>query len=85
MLTLRYNDLSDSCSLTSRTMVRHRRAITMLEKKLEREKDFEIALTDYLRYYGEISWDDYNDAVALFVHSDKTIEEIFEGIFEKRG
>lgn len=84
MLTLRYNDLSDACSLTSRTMVRHHRAIIMLEKKLEREKDFETALTDYLRYHGEMSWDDYNDAVALFVHSDKTIEEIFEEI-EKRG
>lgn len=80
MLKLIYNELTDPRTLTSRTMVRHHRAITMLEKKLEREKDFEIALTDYLRYHGEMSWDDYNDAVALFVHSDKTIEEIFQEI-----
>ena len=47
-------------------------------------KAFNNALTNYLQNHGEMSYDLYNDACAMFDHSDKTVSEIFEEI-RKRG
>lgn len=84
MLTLKYNDLTDSSTLTSKLFDKRQREIKWLEAKLKRIKDFDIALTNYLQTHGEMSNDLYNKACVMFDHSDKTVPEIFEEI-RKRG
>ena len=84
MLTLKYNDLTDSSTLTFKVFDKRQREIKWLEAKLKRIKDFDIALTNYLQTHGEMSNDLYNKACVMFDHSDKTVPEIFEEI-RKRG
>ena len=85
MLNLKYNDLIDRTTHTSKIADRHARAIADLEKKLAREKAFDLALYNYLQTYGEMNWEDYNCAVAWFEHSDKSVVEIFNEIIQNRG
>lgn len=80
MLTLKYNDLTDSSTLTSKVFNKQQQEIKWIEAKLKRMKDFDIALTNYLQTHGEMSLDLYNKACAMFDHSDKTVSEIFEEI-----
>ena len=80
MFTLKYNDLIDCSTFTSRVFDKKQREIKLLEAKLKRMKDFDIALTNYLQTHGEISLDLYDKACALFDHSDKAVPEIFEEI-----
>ena len=84
MLTLKYNDLTDYGTFTSKVFAKQQQEIKWLEAKLERMKAFDIALTNYLQTHGEMSYDLYNEACAMFDHSDKTVSEIFEEI-RKRG
>ena len=80
MLTLKYNDLTDSSTFTSKIFARQQQEIKWLEAKLERMKAFDISITNYLQTYGEMSHDLYDKACAMFDHSDKTVSEIFEEI-----
>lgn len=84
MSTLKYNDLVDCSTFTSKTFAKQQQEIKWLEAKLKRMKAFDVALTNYLQTYGEMSLDLYNEACAMFDHSDKTVPEIFEEI-RKRG
>ena len=84
MLTLKYNDLTDSSTFTSKVFAKQQQEIKWLEAKLERMKAFDVSLTNYLQNHGEMSYDLYNEACAVFDHSDKTVSEIFEEI-RKRG
>lgn len=80
MLTLKYNDLVDSSTLTSKILSEHQREIKWLESKLERIKAFDAALTNYLQTNGEMNLDLYDKACVMFYRSDKTVPEIFEEI-----
>ena len=84
MLTLKYNDLTDSRTFTFKVFDKRQREIKWLEAKLKRIKDFDIALTNYLQTHGEMSNDLYDKACVMLDHSDKTVPEIFEEI-RKRG
>ena len=84
MLTLKYNDLTDSSTFTSKVFNKQQQEIKWIEAKLKRMKDFDIALTNYLQTHGEMSLDLYDKACVMFDHSDKTVSEIFEEI-RKRG
>ena len=84
MLTLKYNDLTDSSTFTSNVFNKQQQEIKWAEAKLKRMKDFDIALTNYLQTHGEMSLDLYDKACVMFDHSDKTVSEIFEEI-RKRG
>ena len=83
MLTLKYNDLTDSRTFTIKVFDKRQREIEWLEAKLKRIKDFDIALTNYLQTHGEMSSDLYDKACVMFDHSDKTVPEIFEEIRKK--
>ena len=80
MLTLKYNDLIDCGTFTFKTFAKQQREIELVEAKLKRMKDFNIALTNYLQIHGEMSHDLYNKACVMFDHSDKTVSKIFEEI-----
>lgn len=80
MLTLKYNDLTDYGTFTSKAFEKRQREIEWLETKLERMKSFDLALTNYLQTNGEMSIDLYDKACVMFEHSDKTVSEIFEEI-----
>ena len=84
MLTLKYNDLTDSRTLTSKLFDKRQREIEWLETKVEKMKYFDVALTNYLQAHGEMSLELYDEICAMFEHSDKTVSEIFMKI-EKRG
>ena len=84
MLTLKYNDLVFCDTFTFKVFDKKQREIEFVEARLKRMKDFDIALTNYLQTHGEMSLDLYNEACAMFDHSDKTVPEIFEEI-RKRG
>ena len=84
MLTLKYNDLTDYGTFTSKIFEKRQKEIELLETKLERMKSFDLALTNYLQAHGEMSLDLYDKACVMFDHSDKTVSEIFEEI-RKRG
>ena len=83
MLTLKYNDLTDYGTFTSKVFARQQREIEQVEAKLTRMKAFDTALTNYLQTHGEMSHDLYDKACIMFDHSDKTVPEIFEEIRKK--
>ena len=80
MLTLKYNDLTDSGTFTSKAFGRRQQEIEWLEAKLARMKAFDLAFTNYLQAHGEMSYTLYNEVCAMFDHSDKTVSEIFKEI-----
>ena len=84
MLTLKYDDLTDPRTFTFKAFDKQQQEIKLVEAKLKRMKDFNIALTNYLQTHGEMSNDLYDKACVMFDHSDKTVPEIFEEI-RKRG
>ena len=83
MITLKYNDLTDSSTFTSKVFAKQQQEIKWLEAKLERMKAFDVSLTNYLQNHGEMSLDLYDKACVMFDHSDKTVPEIFEEIRKK--
>lgn len=76
-------DLVDSRSFTFKVFGKHQEKIETLEREWVREKAFEYALTQHLQSYGEMDYELYNHAVALFEHSDLSISEIFQKIREE--
>jgi hypothetical protein len=84
MLTLKYNDLIDPGTFTSKVFDKRQEEIKWLEAKWLRLKSFDVALTGYLQTHGKMSYELYNEACAMFEHSDKTVSEIFREI-EKRA
>ena len=80
MLTLKYNDLTDCGTFTSKIFAKQQQEIKWAEAKLERMKAFDTALTNYLQTHGEMSLDLYDKVCVMFDHSDKTVSEIFEEI-----
>lgn len=80
MLTLKYNDLTDSGTFTFKAFDKQQQEIKRLEAKLKRMKAFDIALTNYLQTHDEMSLDLYDKACVMFDHSEKTVSEIFEEI-----
>lgn len=83
MLKLTYVDLVDSRTLTSKVLSKHQEKVETLEREWVRAKAFEYALTQHLQSYGEMDYELYNHAVALFEHSDLTVSEIFQKIREE--
>ena len=83
MITLKYNDLVDCSTFTSKAFAKQQQEIKWLETKLERMKAFDVALTNYLQTHGEMSHDLYDKACIMFDYSDKTVPEIFEEIRKK--
>ena len=84
MLTLKYNDLNNSCTFTSSIFNKRQKEIEWLEAKWLRLKAFEAALTNYLQVHGKMSYELYNEVCVMLDHSDKTVSEIFKEI-EKRA
>lgn len=80
MLKLIYDDLDDKTTFTFKTMDEQKEEIESLEKKLNRMKEFDLALTNYLQTYKEIDFDLYNRAVVLLEYSNLTVSEIFKKI-----
>lgn len=80
MITLKYDDLTDSSTLTSKFFDKHQKEIQRLEAKLERMKTFDVAITNYLQNHGEMSLDLYDKICVMFEHSNKTVTEIFREI-----
>ena len=68
MPTLKYNDLTDFNTLTSKLFDKRQREIEWLEAKLKRIKDFDIALINYLQTHGEMIYYLYNKDCVIFEH-----------------
>ena len=83
MLKLTYADLMDSSTFTSKVLRKHREKVETLEREWVREKAFDYALTQHLQSYGEMDYELYNHAVALFEHSNLSVSEIFQKIREE--
>lgn len=80
MITLKYDDLTDSSTLTSKLFEKRQKEIELAEAKLERMKAFDVAITNYLQNHGEMSLDFYDKICVMFEHSNKTVTEIFREI-----
>ena len=80
MFTLKYEDLTDNRTFTYQVVEKHQKNIEELEKKLAREKEFNITLCNYLQTHKELSIELYNYAVAYREYTDKNIADIFEEI-----
>ena len=83
MLKLIYDDLIDKTTFTFKTMDKQKEEIESLEKKLNRMKEFDLMLTNYLQTYKEIDFKSYSHAVALLERSDLTVSEIFKKIHKQ--
>ena len=83
MPKLTYVDLVDSSTLTSKVLSKHQEKVETLEREWVRAKAFDYALTQHLQSYGEMDYELYNHAVALFEHSDLSVSEIFQKIREE--
>ena len=80
MIILKYDDLTDSSTLTSKLFDKRQKEIQWLEAKLERMKAFDVAITNYLQNHGEMNLDLYDKACVMFEHSNKTVTEILREI-----
>lgn len=76
MIALKYDDLTDSSTLTSKLFEKRQKEIELAEAKLERMKAFDVAITNYLQNHGEVGFNFYNEACVLLYHSNKTVSEI---------
>ena len=85
MPKLTYADLTDPRTFTSKVLGKHQEKIELLELKWTREKAFDYALTRHLQDYGEMDYELYDYAVALFEHSDLSVSEIFQKIRAMRA
>lgn len=85
MMTLKYEDLSEHSSYTYRVFFQMENKIQQVQKKLNRMKEFDIAMTDKLQSLRTIAREDFDRASAFFHHTDMTVAEIMEEIFEKRA
>lgn len=80
MIILKYDDLTDPSTLTSKLFDKRQKEIQWLEAQLERMKAFDVAATNYLQNHGEMSLDLYDKICVMFEHSNKTVTEIFREI-----
>lgn len=85
MMTLKYEDLSKCSSYTCRVFIQMDNEIQQMQKKLNRMKEFNIAMTDKLQSLQTITREEFCQACALCHHTDMTVAEIMEEVFEKRG
>ena len=81
MLTLNYEDLSKRSSDTCRVFIKMDDEIQQMQKKLNRMKEFDIAMTNKLQSLRVIAREDFDRASALFRHTDMTVNEIMEEVF----
>ena len=85
MMTLKYEDLSKRSSYTCQVFIQMENEIQQMQKKLNRMKEFDTAMTDKLQSLRTIAREDFDRASAFFHHTDMTVAEIMEEIFEKRA
>ena len=85
MMTLKYEDLSKRSSYTCRVFIQMENEIQQMQKKLNRMKEFDTAMTDKLQSLRTIAREEFYQACALCHHTDMTVAEIMEEVFEKRG
>lgn len=85
MMTLKYEDLSKHSSYTCRVFIQMENEVQQVQKKLNRMKEFDIAMTDKLQSLRTIAREDFYQACALCHHTDMTVAEIMEEVFEKGG
>lgn len=83
MLTYKYEDLTDSTTMTNRVFSRHDEAIERMEKKIEREKSIINGLVSVMQERGEITSEQYDATIAWMVHSSKGWSEIFILVFKE--
>ena len=81
MLILKYEDLTDSRTMTYKIFDRHCQSFECREKQLEREKSIINGLTMKMQELGTITYEQYNAVIAWMNHSDKPWCEIFEIVF----
>lgn len=81
MLKLKYNDLTNSTTLTFKTFNRHYESFERREQQIAREKEIICGLTTEMEKLGEITYDQYNAVIAWMIHSDKPWYEIMELVF----
>jgi phosphoribosyl-ATP pyrophosphohydrolase len=85
MMTLKYEDLSKRSSYTCRVFIQMENEIQQVQKKLNRMKEFDTAMTDKLQSLRTITREEFYQACALCHHTDMTVAEIMEEVFEKKG
>ena len=85
MMTLKYEDMSKRSSYTCQVFTQMENEIQQMQKKLNRMKEFDTAMTDKLQSLQTITREDFDRASAFFHHTDMTVAEIMEEVFEKRG
>ena len=85
MMTLKYEDLSERSSYTYRVFFQMENEIQQVQKKLDRMKEFDIAMTDKLQSLRTIAREDFYKACALCSHTGMTVAEIMEEVFEKEA
>ena len=85
MMTLKYEDLSKRSSYTCRVFIQMENEIQQMQKKLNRMKEFDTAMTDKLQSLRTIAREEFYQAYALYYHTDMTVTEIMEEVFEKKG
>ena len=83
MMKLTYKDMTDSRTLTFTIFQKQQDDIKILEEQLERQKEFDRALTNYLQNHGEMEWKLYCCATVWLYHSEMSVSDIFEKIREK--
>ena len=81
MMTLNYEDLSKYSSDTCRLFIKMDNEIQQMQKKLNRMKEFDIAMTNKLQSLRVIAREDFDRASALFHHTGMTVAEIMEEVF----
>lgn len=83
MLTYKYEDLTNSTTMTHRVFSRHNEAIERMKKKIEREKSIINGLVSVMQECGEITSEQYDATIAWMVHSSKSWSEIFVLVFKE--
>ena len=81
MMTLKYEDLSKRSSDTCQLFIRMDDEIQQMQKKLNRIKEFDIAMTNKLQSLRVIAKEDFDRASALFRNTNMSVNEIMEEIF----
>jgi hypothetical protein len=81
MLTLKYEDLTDSRTMAYKIFERHDQSFKRREEQIEREKTIINGLIMKMQELGTITYEQYNAVIAWMNHSDKPWHEIFEIVF----
>lgn len=84
MFKLSYKDLTDASTTTYKIFAQYHKSIEDTEA-LVRQKDFDIALTNYLQANKELDYQLFSCAVAWLIFSNMSISEIFSTIHKIEG